>query len=263
MSSGWAKRRLDRAAHWASTLNFLVGGFGWADGGTLALAGRSTTRLRRVTPISGPTMWARVGRGESDLTAMLHIWKNECYAIPEVREPRWIIDAGANAGYATRWFAERYPMATVVAVEPDPGNVAVLRRNVAHLDNVIVVEAALTATEGSAALIDVDEGPWALRVGEAGAGIGRAIGEVRCVTIESLLEEHGIDRVGLLKIDIEGGELEVYQAASAWIDHVDAIVTELHDRFRPGCTRAFIEATNGFARDASRGENTIALRSPE
>ena len=207
-------------------------------------------------------MWARVGLGESDLIALLHIWNEECYLIPEMGDPHWIIDAGANAGYATRWFAERYPMATVVAIEPGPENLAVLRRNVAHLDNVVVVDAALMAAAGTARLIDVDEGPWALRVGEAGEGAGRSLGQVRCVTVESLMEEYDMDRVGLLKIDIEGGELEVFQNSTAWIDRVDAVVAELHDRSRPGCMRAFVEATAGFDHDSTRGENTIAIRAP-
>ena len=40
----------------------------------------------------------------------------------------------------------------------------------------------------------------------------------------------------VLKIDIEGAEKEVFLNSSSWIDKVDTIIVEPHDRFCPGCT---------------------------
>lgn len=205
-------------------------------------------------------MWVRVGRGETDLATLLHVWNDSCYSMPEINDPTWIIDAGANAGYATRWFSEQFPNATIIAIEPDPTNVELLRRNVDHLSNVTIVAGALAAEMGTADLVDTGEGAWAMRVGAAGEGVGRVIGHVPCVTIASLMADRCIGRISLLKIDIEGGELEVLRASSPWIELVDAIVVELHDRFRPGCMRAFVEATSGFEVEYSRGEDSFALR---
>ncbi len=60
-----------------------------------------------------------------------------------------IVDAGANIGTASVWFKQQYPEAAVVAIEPDPGNAAVLRMNTAGLDNVHVMEAAIGASQAS------------------------------------------------------------------------------------------------------------------
>ena len=40
-----------------------------------------------------------------------------------------IIDCGAHCGIATKFFAETYPQARIVAVEPDEDNVALAREN--------------------------------------------------------------------------------------------------------------------------------------
>ena len=97
--------------------------------------------------------------------------------------------------------------------------------------------------------------------GRSRSRAGEVVGSVPCVTVESLLMEHGTERIGYFKVDIEGGEIELFEGASAWIDKVDLVAVELHDRFRPGCMRAFIEATVGFDQEYSRGENSFAFRS--
>jgi hypothetical protein len=86
------------------------------------------------------------------------------------------------------------------------------------------------------------------------------LGSVPCVGVEELLEELGTDRLDLLKIDIEGGEVEVFDAARSWIDRVDVLVAELHDRLRRGCSRAFYTATAGFPHETYRGENVFVWR---
>jgi hypothetical protein len=44
--------------------------------------------------------------------------------------------------------------------------------------------------------------------------------------------------VGLLKLDVEGAEVEVLASAERWIDRVDALMVEEHERYRPGCRTA-------------------------
>jgi hypothetical protein len=59
-----------------------------------------------------------------------------------------IADIGANIGSASLWFKQQFPEAAVVAVEPDPDNAAVLKRNLSGRPLVTVVEAAIGATAG-------------------------------------------------------------------------------------------------------------------
>ncbi|WP_409190079.1 FkbM family methyltransferase [Bradyrhizobium sp. RDM4] len=40
-----------------------------------------------------------------------------------------LVDAGANIGAASLWFRQKFPELAIVAIEPDPDNIALLRRN--------------------------------------------------------------------------------------------------------------------------------------
>ena len=63
-----------------------------------------------------------------------------------------IIDCGANIGLSAIWFLSRYPKAEIVAVEPDDGNLAIMRRNLAHYPNVRIVQGAPGRTLNSSVL---------------------------------------------------------------------------------------------------------------
>lgn len=47
-------------------------------------------------------------------------------------------------------------------------------------------------------------------------------------------------KFGLLKLDIEGGELSLFQHDMASLKNVDVVFAELHDRIVPGCLKQFI-----------------------
>src|SRR5436190_19536395 len=74
-----------------------------------------------------------------------------------------IVDAGANIGIAALAFATQFPDARIVAVEPDPQNVEMLRRNLGGRPNCIVVEAAIGAERGFVSLRNDEGYSWSVR----------------------------------------------------------------------------------------------------
>src|SRR5262245_53396868 len=73
-------------------------------------------------------LWCRPDT--SDETVFGQVFVDLQYAPVVPREPpRLILDCGANVGYTSAYFLTRFPTAHVVAVEPDSGNAALLRRN--------------------------------------------------------------------------------------------------------------------------------------
>ena len=75
------------------------------------------------------------------------------------------------------------------------------------------------------------------------------------------MRRSSIKHIDLLKIDIEGAEKEVFEHSSMWIDQVGALVIELHDRFKDGCSSSLYSATRDFRCVRSKGESLFFIRS--
>jgi len=180
------------------------------------------------------------------------------YALSLPFEPETIVDAGANIGLASVYYANRYPNARIVAVEPEPSNFDVLLRNVSSYSNIFPVRAALWHRNGHVAL-NGEQGPDAAK-SKVGFTVGNGDGlPVRAITIPTLMQEAHISSIHLLKVDIEGAEREVFANASGWMGAVSCLAIELHDRFKEGCRAAVSSATKGFI-ESQVGEITLYVR---
>ena len=134
----------------------------------------------------------------------------------------FIIDLGANIGLATIRFKTRFPDATVISFEPDPSIAAVFRRNVSFrkLSGVTLVEAAVAGMSGVRGF--ASDGADGGHLQEMD-GISR-LEQVRAMTLSSYLTQS----VDLLKIDIEGAEVEVLEECQGLLDKVDRVFVEVH-----------------------------------
>ena len=133
-----------------------------------------------------------------------------------------IVDAGAHVGLFALLASAH--AREVVALEAHPQNVSVLRENVERnrRPNVTVHHSALWSTDGEASFV---EGP-ATSAGSLFRVEGRRF-SVRSTTLDSLVDSAG--RVDLLKLDVEGAEFDVLDAAAdETLLQVNAIVAELH-----------------------------------
>jgi FkbM family methyltransferase len=114
-----------------------------------------------------------------------------------------IINAGANIGASSIWFSKHFPEAKLFAVEQDPQNAELCRRNCESLKNVTVVEAAIGSAPGSVKLKrhDNDKNSWAVQT-ERGEGA-----DIPVISVDKLLTEAGLDdQLFIIKIGIEGFE---------------------------------------------------------
>jgi len=78
--------------------------------------------------------------------------------------------------------------------------------------------------------------------------------------MDSVIDEYRLDKIDILKIDIEGAEKEVFADTSSWIEKVDAIIVELHEHMKSGCVRSFYNGSNGFEHEWRKGENVYLSR---
>jgi len=220
---------------------------------------RARTRLARY-PLS-------VRADTSDLRVFQQIFVREEYrGLSRLKNPTTILDLGANVGFASAYFLTRFPAARVIAVEPDPQNFEMLRRNLQpYGDRAVCIHAGVWSSTCNLNIVDSryrDGQHWSRQVTTASHDQADAI--VPGVDVPWLMDRVGASRISLLKCDIEGAEVQVFGPSSAaWIDNVDAIAIELHDdsQFGNG-TEVFTKAIAGLPFETTQsGEYRLCVRS--
>jgi FkbM family methyltransferase len=169
-----------------------------------------------------------------------------------------IVDAGANIGAASVWFALTYPKATILALEPERANFEVLQANSAAFPSVVPINGAISATNGSLYLSDPGAGAWGFRTtNEPDERSYR----VDALTLEDLLAK-ATGTPFILKIDIEGAESDLFSRPPAVLDRFPLLIIELHDWLLPGkcSSRNFLKWHAQTDRDFVHfGENVFSI----
>jgi FkbM family methyltransferase len=220
---------------------------------------RLVTYKTRTVPIVAPWLPAPilVRPNKTDPFIFEEVFLLDEYDFATAREPKVILDIGANVGYASVYFAQRYPGALIIAVEPEASNIEWLHRNTAAYPNIKVVETGIWSHRARLTLVDTNAKSSDFQLRECRAEEDGT----EAVTVDDLLALAQSDHADLVKIDIEGGEKELFAENTDWLGKVDALVIELHDRFKPGCKDAFLQAASrhGFT-GQQIGLNYIARR---
>lgn len=210
--------------------------------------------------IEGITYPVSIRIGTTDVSVLKQVLIEKHYDFTIPNDPKNIIDAGANIGLSAVFFANKYPRATIVAIEPESSNFEILKRNVAPYPQIIPVKAALWKRSGQISLINPDAGHHGFQTAESVEKRCIASDTVSALTVAEVLASREFQSLSLLKIDIEGAEKEVFENCSEWIDRVDTVMAELHDHIKPGCLQAFERATHGFPIKCAKGETVVRSR---
>jgi FkbM family methyltransferase len=168
-----------------------------------------------------------------------------------------IIDGGSYVGISALALANVFPESTIFAIEPDPENYDLLVRNTADTPTIIPVNGALVAESGCVTLFDPENGEWAFSTLSEVGGVKRA--EIPGLSVADVMKKFQLDRVDVLKLDVEGAEKAILENSTDWIDSVAVIYAELHERFVPGTNRAFFRATEGFEDVPMKGEKVCTI----
>jgi FkbM family methyltransferase len=203
--------------------------------------------------------------GSTDLLVLEEIFGQREYdaVLKQLRRVRLVVDLGANAGFSLRLWHQSYPGCRMVAVEPDPGNCDIARRNLRAaglLNSVTLVQACVGYPARRARFGGGEEWSYAIE-GQADDGEGTT----EVLTLEQILSRHAPDEeIDLLKCDIEGAEAEVFGHCHAWIRRVRVIVVELHAPYREQQLVSDIAAAGGrfevLARGAKPERPVLVLR---
>ncbi len=164
--------------------------------------------------------------GPDDMWTFNEVFMREDYACPP--GARTVVDFGSNIGVSALYFLTRNADLRCWLFEPVPSNVARLRDNLAGYEGRYeLTEAAVATSAGTVAFGIEPTG----RYGGVGVETGTTI-EVPSVqadaAIAAVLDQ--VDRIDVLKVDIEGLELDVVQSiAVEHLRRIDTIYLEWKD----------------------------------
>lgn len=189
----------------------------------------------------------------SDIWVFKQIFVDEDFKGDFHKNPKAIIDAGANVGYTTVYFAKKYPGAKIIAIEPEDSNFEMLCKNTENYDQVQLMHSAIWYKDCYIRIMNPEAGSWGFIIEEVSKNTQ---GAFEAITFDHIIKESGFKRVDILKIDIEGSEKEIFENNPSWISIIDVVCIELHDYHKKGCEKAVFEAMKGFNKK-KQGPNYI------
>lgn len=188
-------------------------------------------------------------KNQSDLFILREIFLQGIYDFPYekfVPKVDVIVDLGANAGLAASFFQARFPKARLVCVEPVPDNAEMIRTNRETCRGSWNIEQAAISHNEEPLEFFASEW-WSSGTAIEDIGVTRQSQPNRvehklslpkmtvpAVTMEGIMNKYNFKRVNVLKMDVEGVEEVLMDNAENWIDRVDAVIVEIHDRYIDG-----------------------------
>ncbi len=179
----------------------------------------------------------QVRPGTSDLRNASYYYAAALYLPPpelDRGEIKQICELGSNMGAALTALAVQFPSATLLGVEPDPGNAEIARRNVARFgDRCKLIETGIWDQDAEL-VVDratvFGEHGFKVRVREEGDPADRQ--SISALSIDSLLARHMPEGpIDYMHMTIEGTEPRVLRAGGAWKDRVRSLCIEAHPDF--------------------------------
>jgi len=166
--------------------------------------------------------------GTDDSRVLFEIYVQNCYGAAIVTPGATVVDIGANIGCFSVLAAQK--ASRVIACEPHPDNLEILRKNCAmnRAANVEIIPCAISSASGKSALFlpkdDKFFGRYSLQNDRGMPSI-----EVSCLTVEDLFRQAHLVSVDLMKIDCEGSEYEILQGLPAsTFSQIQQMIIECH-----------------------------------
>jgi FkbM family methyltransferase len=171
-------------------------------------------------------------RSQADKSVMKEIfelgeYKDAESIIKSAKAP--IIDAGAQAGFFSLYCRALNSEVQIYAIEPDENNLEVLDDNF-EVNNILNVEIIPAALAGQTGLRDfyISSDTHNHSLFKVLTPRITKTSKIKTYSLDDFLNEQGIEKVSLLKLDIEGAEYKVLNNFSDW-DKINNIIFEYHD----------------------------------
>jgi len=215
--------------------------------------------LKKQLTINGKYIFLR--KNTSDIPTYRQVYIDGDYDIHIPFKPKVIVDLGSNIGLFSTLYAQKFPDATIISLEPFLSNYNVLIENTKSYPNIKPVNAAIWSKDTYKSLVFTPSmGEWGVTVNDSDDD-RRKEDLTKCISMSTLKSDFGLDVIDILKIDIEGSEKDLFEVCEPWLYKIRMIIIELHDFIKPGISNNFFKALAtipNFTIDIS-GENFIVI----
>jgi FkbM family methyltransferase len=144
-----------------------------------------------------------------------------------------LVDAGSNVGFASLYLNKHLNINRIVSIEPSKENIKNLKENF-HSNSITNIHIYETGLWEKKTRLKLDTNfrdgrEWSLRLIETNENDPDGFD---CISIENIFNDEKIEIIDILKIDIEGGEKEVFKAFekdNSILSKIKFIAIEIHD----------------------------------
>ena len=169
-----------------------------------------------------------------------------------------IIDAGGYIGTTAIALRELFPNSKIIVLEPSGENLYILKKNLAGIKNIKIIHGALVGKKiKSVVLQNIFNGQWGFTVVKNTNSNFEIIEKVPAYTLSQLLGKG--EKIGILKLDIEGGEYDLIKNDSKTLSKIDYIYAELHDEVKDNCSKIFFQFSKKRTLIKDRGEKYLSV----
>lgn len=165
---------------------------------------------------------------EQEYLALVDLIKKDNY------KPKVLFDCGANVGYTSLYLASYFNFQKIIAVEPNSETFEILSYNLKHLNSGSSVVLEKKGVWSTTTFLSVnkefrDGRAWSYSLQE-----DKEKGAIPVVSLDDLIDQNNIDKIDIMKIDIEGSEANIFKDEiniKKVLAKTKYIAIEIHDEF--------------------------------
>jgi FkbM family methyltransferase len=205
----------------------------------LAFTGLSSSRFIKKLPVGIQLELGSIDHIEQTLLWYGWYEKNEFLTFYELLQPNSVvIDVGTNLGYYSIAAAAKFNTVSVISFEPGSNAFQRLQKNIAlnQLKNITPIQQAIGREEGKKTLYLSGEENTGMSGFEQAENFTGKTEIVNCTSIDKFAGTKSLEKLDLIKIDIEGSEMDVLNGMTNTLTSYKPIVlieicTETLQRF--------------------------------
>lgn len=159
----------------------------------------------------------------SDLSIIEEMFVMKEYEIEDIN-PSIIFDIGSNVGLSAIYFSLKYSDSKIYAFEPNKKTFLKMKRNVSSFDNIKIFNWAVADHDGQ---VEFFENERSMSSSIIKRSEKQEAVLVDCYKLDSILEKLNMEKIDLLKFDVEGFEYNVFSTFTKW-NKVNYFIGEVH-----------------------------------